>query len=104
MLYPQPAARMSGPSLTLMLLLAMGGTSQAQGLVKGMQDGAQAGNKAAGPVGGVLGGAIGGVVGDHYGIAGGQVVFVGFRFDFQFRVGLAKAGHVFGFVEVLAAG
>jgi hypothetical protein len=57
------AARLSGLSLAVMTFLAIGGTAQAQGLVKGMQDGAEAGNKAAGPVGGVLGGAIGGVAG-----------------------------------------
>ncbi len=55
--------RLSGLSLAVMTFLAIGGTAQAQGLVKGMQDGAEAGNKAAGPVGGVLGGAIGGVAG-----------------------------------------
>jgi hypothetical protein len=72
---PQPAVRMLAPSLVvaslaLLMLLAIGGTVQAQGLVKGVQDGAQAGNKAAGPVGGVLGGAIGGVVGVFTGVLG----------------------------------
>src|ERR1700722_10491188 len=67
---PQPATRLMGLSLALMLLLSTGGDLQAQGLVKGMQDGAQAGNKAAGPVGGVLGGAIGGVVGVFSGALG----------------------------------
>ena len=64
------AARLSGVSLAVMAFLAIGGTAQAQGLVKGMQDGAEAGNKAAGPVGGVLGGAIGGVVGVFGGALG----------------------------------
>jgi LTXXQ motif family protein len=67
---PQPATRLMGLSLALMLLLSTGGDLQAQGLVKGMQDGAQAGNQAAGPVGGVLGGAIGGVVGVFSGALG----------------------------------
>ena len=53
-----------------MMFLAIGGTAQAQGLVKGVQQGAEAGNKAAGPVGGVLGGAIGGVVGVFSGALG----------------------------------
>jgi hypothetical protein len=70
MFNPQPATRLMGLSLALMLLLSTGGGVQAQGLVKGMQDGAQAGNQAAGPVGGVLGGAIGGVVGVFSGALG----------------------------------
>jgi hypothetical protein len=70
MFRPQPATRLSGLALALTMLLSIGGTAQAQGLVKGMQDGAQAGNKAAGPVGGVLGGAIGGVVGVFSGALG----------------------------------
>jgi hypothetical protein len=70
MFNPQPATRLTGLSLALMLFLSTGGVVQAQGLVKGMQDGAQAGNQAAGPVGGVLGGAIGGVVGVFSGALG----------------------------------
>lgn len=70
MLKLQPAARIFGLGLTVIILLAVAGAAQAQGLVKGVQDGAQAGNKAAGPVGGVLGGAIGGVVGVFTGVLG----------------------------------
>jgi LTXXQ motif family protein len=70
MFSPQPATRISGLGLALMMFLSVGGAAQAQGLVKGMQDGAQAGNQAAGPVGGVLGGAIGGVVGVFGGALG----------------------------------
>jgi hypothetical protein len=70
MFNPPPAARLSGLGLAAMMLLAIGGTAQAQGLVKGVQQGAEAGNKAAGPVGGVLGGAIGGVVGVFNGALG----------------------------------
>ena len=70
MFNPQPAARLSGLGLAVMMFLAIGGAAQAQGLVKGMEQGAEAGNKAAGPVGGVLGGAIGGVVGVFSGALG----------------------------------
>jgi hypothetical protein len=70
MFNPQPAARLSGLGLAAMMFLAIGGTAQSQGLVKGVQQGAEAGNKAAGPVGGVLGGAIGGVVGVFNGALG----------------------------------
>ena len=70
MFTPQPAARLSGLGLAVMMFLAIGGVAQAQGLVKGVQQGAEAGNKAAGPVGGVLGGAIGGVVGVFNGVLG----------------------------------
>src|SRR5271167_2019455 len=70
MFNPQPAARLSGLGLAMMLLFAIGAAAQAQGLVKGVQQGAEAGNKAAGPVGGVLGGAIGGVVGVFSGALG----------------------------------
>jgi hypothetical protein len=70
MFNPQPAARLPGLRLTVLMFLAIGSAAQAQGLVKGMQDGAEAGNKAAGPVGGVLGGAIGGVVGVFNGALG----------------------------------
>jgi len=70
MFNPQPAARLPGLGLAIMMILAIGGTAQAQGLVKGVQQGAEAGNKAAGPVGGVLGGAIGGVVGVFNGALG----------------------------------
>src|SRR5271167_215140 len=70
MFNPQPAARLSGLGLAMMLLFAIGAAAQAQGLVKGVQQGAEAGNKAAGPVGGVLGGAIGGVVGVFNGVLG----------------------------------
>jgi len=70
MFNPQPAARLSGLGLAIMMILATGDAAQAQGLVKGVQQGAEAGNKAAGPVGGVLGGAIGGVVGVFSGALG----------------------------------
>src|SRR5580692_5047846 len=70
MFNPQPAARLSGLGLAIMMILATGDAAQAQGLVKGVQQGAEAGNKAAGPVGGVLGGAIGGVVGVFNGALG----------------------------------
>lgn len=65
-----PPVRLPGLGLAMIMLFAMAGIAQAQGLVKGMQDGAAAGNKAAGPVGGVLGGAIGGVVGVFSGALG----------------------------------
>ena len=70
MFSPQPAKRLSGLGLALMMLVSIGGAAQAQGLVKGMQDGAEAGNKAAGPVGGVLGGAIGAIGGVFGGALG----------------------------------
>jgi hypothetical protein len=70
MFKPQPAEGLPGLGLAVMMFLAIGGTAQAQGLVKGVQQGAEAGNKAAGPVGGVLGGAIGGVVGVFNGALG----------------------------------
>lgn len=70
MFSPQPATRLSGLGLALMLFFSMGGAAQAQGLVKGMQEGAEAGNKAAGPVGGVLGGAIGAIGGVFGGALG----------------------------------
>jgi len=70
MFRPQPATRLSGLGLALMMLVSVAGTAQAQGLVKGMQEGAEAGNKAAGPVGGVLGGAIGAIGGVFGGALG----------------------------------
>ena len=70
MFSPQPAARLSGLGLALMMFFSIGATAQAQGLVKGMQEGAEAGNKAAGPVGGVLGGAIGAIGGVFGGALG----------------------------------
>ena len=70
MFRPQPAPRLSGLGLALMIFVSIGGAAQAQGLVKGMQDGAEAGNKAAGPVGGVLGGAIGAIGGVFGGALG----------------------------------
>jgi hypothetical protein len=70
MFSPQPAKRLSGLGLALLMFVSIGGVAQAQGLVKGMQDGAEAGNKAAGPVGGVLGGAIGAIGGVFGGALG----------------------------------
>jgi hypothetical protein len=66
----QPAMRLSGLGLAVLMFFAITAAAQAQGLVKGVQQGAEAGNKAAGPVGGVLGGAIGGVVGVFSGALG----------------------------------
>ena len=70
MFSPQPATRLSGLGLSLMMFFSIGSTALAQGLVKGMQEGAEAGNKAAGPVGGVLGGAIGAIGGVFGGALG----------------------------------
>jgi hypothetical protein len=70
MFSPQPATRLSGLGLALMLFFSIGDAALAQGLVKGMQEGAEAGNKAAGPVGGVLGGAIGAIGGVFGGALG----------------------------------
>ena len=70
MFTPQPAPRLFGLGLALMMFFSISGAAQAQGLVKGMQEGAEAGNKAAGPVGGVLGGAIGAIGGVFGGALG----------------------------------
>jgi hypothetical protein len=84
----QPAARLSGLGIAVMMFFAIGEAAQAQGLVKGVQQGAEAGNKAAGPVGGVLGGAIGGVVGVFSGALGVH----GDQGQGQAQPGAAKSG------------
>lgn len=50
--------------------LALAGTAQAQGTVRGAQRGVEDGNAAAGPVGGVVGGAVGATTGTVGGVLG----------------------------------
>ena len=56
--------------LATVLVLGLGPTVQAQGLVRGAQEGADRGESIAGPLGAALGGAIGAAVGTANGILG----------------------------------
>ena len=53
---------------TVLAILAMPLSAQAQGIIRGAEEGSAAGNRAAGPVGGAVGGVVGGVEG---GVVGG---------------------------------
>lgn len=55
---------------TVLAILAMPLSAQAQGIIRGAEEGSAAGNRAAGPVGGAVGGVVGGVVGGIKGILG----------------------------------
>lgn len=53
---------------TVLAILAMPLSAQAQGIIRGAEEGSAVGNRAAGPVGGAVGGVVGGVEG---GVVGG---------------------------------
>jgi len=55
---------------TLLALLALPITAQAQGTIRGAQEGAEEGGRAAGPLGAIVGGAVGAATGTVGGILG----------------------------------
>jgi hypothetical protein len=55
---------------TLLALLAIPITAQAQGTIRGAQEGAEEGGRAAGPLGAIVGGAVGAATGTVGGILG----------------------------------
>jgi hypothetical protein len=58
--------------MTVLAMLALPMTAQAQGTVRGAQEGAREGGHAAGPLGAIVGGTIGAVTGTVGGILGVQ--------------------------------
>src|SRR5215208_7006410 len=55
---------------TLLALLALPITAQAQGTIRGAQEGAEEGGRAAGPLGAIVGGTVGAATGTVEGILG----------------------------------
>ena len=54
----------------LLTPVALAGTAQAQGTIRGAERGVEDGNRAAGPIGGVVGGAVGAATGTVGGVLG----------------------------------